>query len=201
MLPLSQNAANGWNPNPRLNVGATCCFTEVSQTSLQDALAEQTSSAREAASEQVALEKTRHLVASSSYSPILPTNPRLIRRVVNAWGMLDALKIQVQHDEPEDIMVRAAVFLVRFPTMTDELLGNAPPITVKEILDSNYDGPWSHPEVLAVLTAEDGELIEPAKLGRCLGRQYRARRPEISHEVAAPRRKPVRPRTRIRRRR
>ncbi|HMT85430.1 MAG TPA: P-loop NTPase fold protein [Arachnia sp.] len=143
----------------------------------------QASAAREAASEQVVLDKTRHLLASAPYSSLLPTNPRLIRRVVNAWGMLDALKEQVNHDEAENIVVRAAVLLVRFPSMTDELLGNATPITVKEILANDYTGPWSHPDLRAVLTDDDGTLIEPERLGRCLGRQYRRRRPKVPHEL------------------
>ena len=151
------------------------------------------------ASEETAQERTRHLLAE--YAHILPANPRLIRRVVNAWGMLSWLNRHVTHSEPEDIMVRAAVFTVRFPTMTDELLGSAPPITVAEILDHDGTGPWAHPEVLAVLRDKDGDLIEPARLGRCFGRQYRDTPPELSRRPVPPRRKPVRPRTRIRRRR
>jgi hypothetical protein len=34
--PWSANASNGWNPNPRLNVGAAFCFSEDAQTAIAD---------------------------------------------------------------------------------------------------------------------------------------------------------------------
>lgn len=141
----------------------------------------QADAAQADASEQIATERTRHLLAS--YSHILPANPRLIRRVVNSWGMLDALNKHVSHNEPEDVVVRAAIFTVRFPTMTDELLVGTSPIRIDEILDPAYVGPWSQSEVLAVLRTENGQLIEPENLGRCFGRQYRELPPELVRSV------------------
>ncbi|MFT3944317.1 MAG: P-loop NTPase fold protein [Ancrocorticia sp.] len=136
--------------------------------------------AEAAASIEETAERTRHLI--TTYHQILPANPRLIRRVVNTWGMLTALRKHVRHSEEDDTLIRAAVFFVMFPTLTDELLSNKPLISVKDILDDlEYKGPWKHPDVLKVLHTTSGEIdkanlkpedfLEPRILARCYGRQ------------------------------
>ena len=135
--------------------------------------------AEAAASIEAVVEDTRHLI--TTYHQILPANPRLIRRVVNTWGMLTALRKHVRHSEEDDTLIRAAVFFVMFPTLTDELLSSKPLIGVKDILAKKYDGPWKHPDVLRVLQTTDDEIdeanlkpedfLEPRVLARCYGRQ------------------------------
>ena len=44
--------------------------------------------------------RAAHLL--TRYPELMPGNPRLIRRVVNAWGMLTALKDHVGHQHDAD---------------------------------------------------------------------------------------------------
>ena len=116
-----------------------------------------------------------HLLAS--YTMILPSNPRLIRRVANTWAMLEALKSHVAHDEPDDVVVRAAVIYVTFPSLVDALLDDARAPVVPAHADDpapEADGNslWLRPDVLSIITREDGTLAPPASIARCYGKAY-----------------------------
>lgn len=116
-----------------------------------------------------------HLLAS--YTMILPSNPRLIRRVANTWAMLEALKNHVGHDEPDDVVVRAAVIYVTFPSLVDALLDDVrAPVVPSRIDDpapeANGDSLWLRPDVLNIITREDGTLVSPESIARCYGKAY-----------------------------
>lgn len=126
------------------------------------------------AGEQAAEERTRHLLAA--YPLLMPSNPRLIRRVVNEWTMLEELRIHLGHSHDDETVIRAAVFLVRFPGLVETLTETARPISAEDIErgvgDAAADGRWARPDVLEVLRRHDGALIEPRSLGECFGRHY-----------------------------
>lgn len=116
-----------------------------------------------------------HLLAS--YTMLLPSNPRLIRRVANTWAMLEALKQHVGHDEPDDTVVRAAVIYVTFPSLVDALLDDVRAPTVPDRLDDSatevdHDSLWLRPDVLGIITREDGTLVSPESVARCYGKAY-----------------------------
>jgi hypothetical protein len=134
-------------------------------------LAEQERAADEAlaaASPQTAELREAHLL--SSYTAILPSNPRLIRRVANAWGMLDALKSHLGHGQSDDTIIRAAVLYVAFPSLVDSLL-DAPTAPAIPDLPSE-PSLWLRPDVLAVLTRANGTLVPPQSIARCYGKTY-----------------------------
>lgn len=87
----------------------------------------------------------------------MPANPRKIKRIANALGMLQAVRFHVGHTEDDDAMARAAILLVRFPVLAARLR-----------LDDRVNGKdpcWDLPGVRDVL---DGCSLE--SLARCLGR-------------------------------
>jgi hypothetical protein len=49
--------------------------------------------------------RSHHLL--HTYAGLLPANPRMIKRVANALGMLEAVRIHGQHAEDDDAMARA----------------------------------------------------------------------------------------------
>jgi hypothetical protein len=87
----------------------------------------------------------------------MPTNPRMIKRIANALGMLQAIRIHVRHAEDDDALARAAILLVRFPVLAAQLRVD------DELPDS--DPRWRLPSVLQV--RGDRSL---QSLARCLGR-------------------------------
>ncbi|HEY8472788.1 MAG TPA: P-loop NTPase fold protein, partial [Natronosporangium sp.] len=99
--------------------------------------------------------RSHHLL--HSYPSLMPANPRMIKRVANALGMLQAIRRHVQHTETDDAMARAAILLVRFPVLAARLRDD-------HRLDP-ADTLWSRPGVRAVL----GECSLES-LARCLGR-------------------------------
>ncbi len=126
--------------------------------------------ARVLASERSTKSRSAHLL--TAYPSIMPGNPRLIRRVVNTWGMLEALKMHVRHPHGDDVLVRAAVVFVRFPSLVDELLDEHSPAVIADVLRPKYKGNWARPDVLAVLQLADSSYVEPRVIGECYGRRY-----------------------------
>jgi WD40 repeat protein len=99
--------------------------------------------------------RSHHLL--HTYASLMPANPRMIKRVANALGMLQAIRIHVRHTEDDDAMARAAILLVRFPVLAARLR-----------LDDKVNGKdpcWNLPDVREVL---DGCGLD--SLARCLGR-------------------------------
>lgn len=62
----------------------------------------------------------RHLL--TEYGPTMPANPRLIKRVANTVGMLEALGAHLSHGVDDDTRMRAAILFVRFPSLVADLL-------------------------------------------------------------------------------
>jgi hypothetical protein len=137
-----------------------------------------------AASPSNVVHREAHLLAY--YAAILPSNPRLIRRVTNTWGMLEALKLHLGHDQPDDTMVRAAIVFVAFPTLVDRLLDEPLPPRPYEPAAGRAephanDADWLRADVLAVLTRDDGTRVAPESIARCFGKVYaRSRHPQPS---------------------
>jgi ABC-type multidrug transport system fused ATPase/permease subunit len=125
-----------------------------------------------AASPQTAELREAHLL--SSYTAILPSNPRLIRRVANAWGMLDALKSHLGHGQSDDTIIRAAVLYVAFPSLVDTLLDDPIAPNLPDRIEERPPEPnlWLRPDVLAVLTRANGTLVPPESIARCYGKTY-----------------------------
>ena len=92
---------------------------------------EKSSRALRAASPEVTEERRRHLLIT--YPALMPASPRLIRRVVNTWGMLETVKSHVGHQHDDDTVIRAAVFFVRFPSLVDELIDTQTPVPIHDL--------------------------------------------------------------------
>jgi KAP family P-loop domain len=92
-----------------------------------------------------------------TYAGLMPANPRMIKRIANALGMLRAIRTHVQHTEDDDAMARAAILLVRFPVLAARLR--------LDDLSNGTDPCWHLPCVRDVL---GGRSLE--SLARCLGR-------------------------------
>ena len=92
-----------------------------------------------------------------TYASLMPANPRMIKRIANALGMLEAVRLHVGHTEDDDAMARAAILLVRFPVLAARLR--------LDDLVNRTDTCWKLPGVRDVL---DGCSVEA--LARCLGR-------------------------------
>ena len=118
---------------------------------------------REASPEAVALRRD-HLL--QEYGTLMPANPRLIKRVANTFGMLLALKGHLGHSEDIDTVVRAAIMLVRFPSLVDELL-TAARLPAMLLSDATADSTWLQPDVRQLLAG-----CEVSRLARCYGREY-----------------------------
>jgi hypothetical protein len=99
--------------------------------------------------------RSNHLL--HTYADLMPPNPRMIKRIANALGMLQAIRLHVGHTEDDDTMARAAILLIRFPVLATRLR-----------IDDQLDGTdpcWRLPAVRNVL---GGRRLE--SLARCLGR-------------------------------
>ncbi len=134
--------------------------------------------AQAAADLELTKDREKHLL--NQYPTLLPANPRLIRRVVNMWGMLNELRSHVGHGHDDEELVRAAVFFVRFPTLVDELISTQTPPSPGDLLTDRWATPdpdttqWRRRDVLEVLRLGDGTYLAPKTLGECYGRQYPA---------------------------
>ena len=100
-------------------------------------------------------ERSHHLL--HTYASLMPVNPRMIKRIANALGMLRAVRIHVRHTEDDDAMARAAILLVRFPVLAARLR--------LDDLVNGKDPCWDLPGVRDVV----GECSLES-LARCLGR-------------------------------
>ena len=118
---------------------------------------------REASSEAMAGRRD-HLL--QEFPSLMPANPRLIKRVANTFGMLLAMKGYLGHNEDSDTIARAAIMLVRFPNLFDELIDAAtlPPTSPDK---ASEDSPWLRPDVQQVLLGTD--LV---RLARCYGHSF-----------------------------
>ncbi|MGH3917270.1 MAG: P-loop NTPase fold protein [Pseudonocardiaceae bacterium] len=116
---------------------------------------EQIDRVRQEATDEATDVRSEHLL--HTYPGLMPTNPRMIKRIANAVGMLRAIMIHVQHTEDDDAMARAAILLVRFPVLADRLR--------HDDLLNGTDPCWHLPGVRDVL---GGCSLE--SLARCLGR-------------------------------
>jgi WD40 repeat protein len=92
-----------------------------------------------------------------TYTGLMPANPRMIKRIANALGMLRAVQAHVRHTENDDAMARAAILLIRFPVLAAQLR--------LDDLPNGADPCWDLPGVRDVL----GECSLES-LARCLGR-------------------------------
>ena len=113
-----------------------------------------------------------------------PANPRLVTRVANAFGMLMALQLQLGRRDPEDLVARAAIMFVRFPTLVDQLLSEPDPPAIDPTTapaDNGGTSPWLRPDVQQVLRDQHGTPIDIVTLAGCYGREY-------APAVAAPQR-------------
>jgi hypothetical protein len=106
----------------------------------------------------------------------MPAYPRLIKRVANAFGMLRALDIHLGHHADPDTIARAAIMLIRFPSLADELLTEPqPPNTDPQHAEKDPRGstsPWLRPDVQQLLRSTTGDAIDPAAIASCYGRDY-----------------------------
>jgi hypothetical protein len=116
----------------------------------------------------------------------MPANPRLIKRVANAWGDAargpepPAPRPPPADHEPHDVLVRAAILFVRFPTLVDDLLTRPAPPTFEppaahQQRPAPPENPWLRPDVQQLLTRDDGTRVDIASVARCYGREYPAR--------------------------
>lgn len=99
--------------------------------------------------------RSHHLL--HTYASLMPANPRMIKRIANALGMLDVVRAHVRHTEDDDAMARAAILLVRFPVLAARL-------RLDDIVNDK-DPCWNLPGVRDV---RDKCSLE--SLARCLGR-------------------------------
>ncbi len=114
------------------------------------------------------------------YTPLMPANPQLIKRVANAFGMLLALGLHLGHHEDEDTVARAAILLIRFPTLVDDLLSAPDPPMLDPPAEpspagSSATGPassWLRRDVQQVLRRADGSRVDITRIARCYGRHY-----------------------------
>lgn len=166
--------------------------TEPARDAATDAAATE---AQAASSEDSTRRREEHLL--SQYATIVPANPRLIRRVANAWAMLEALKLHLQHDQPDDVVVRAAILFVQYPSLVDVLLDattppnlNAPAPQERE--EPEHPGPqghphgagdvggdaagdsgaWARPDVSALLRRPDGTQVRITSVAVCFGKVF-----------------------------
>ncbi|HEU5157177.1 MAG TPA: P-loop NTPase fold protein [Streptosporangiaceae bacterium] len=94
-----------------------------------------------------------------TYASLMPANPRMIKRIANTLGMLQAVRYHVGHTEDDDAMARAAILLVRFPVLANRLR--------LDDLVNGKDPCWDLPGVRDVLGG-----CGLASLARCLGRAH-----------------------------
>jgi hypothetical protein len=99
--------------------------------------------------------RSEHLL--HTYAGLMPTNPRMIKHIANALGMLRAIRTHVRHTEDDDALARVAILLIRFPLLAARLRFDD--------LSHGTDPCWQLPGVRNVL----GECSLES-LARCLGR-------------------------------
>jgi hypothetical protein len=122
--------------------------------------------ARKATDEKAINAVRQHLLMDPRYTSIMPRNPRLVKRVANAYGMVRALRDHVGHRESDDVMIRAATLLVRFPSLIDDLLFAPEPPSIAALGPPTTSG-WQRGDVRQVVGT-----CSPESLARCFGREF-----------------------------
>lgn len=124
----------------------------------------------------------------TTYSSLMPPNPRLIKRVANTWSMLLAVQSHLNVGRwrtapPDDLLVRAAIMFVRFPTLVDELLSCATLPSTDGTRGSGTTGsPWHRPDVQELLTTSRGVRIPLEEIAQCYGRTFPEKKGRHSRE-------------------
>lgn len=138
---------------------------------------------KEDTSETATNARIAHLL--TQYGSLMPANPRLIKRIANAWGMLKAVHLHMygpsSTGQSTDHIARAAIMFVRFPSLVDELLScAAPPSADPDVTQesSSTESPWLRPEIQQLLT--HGTRVQLSDIARCYGRQFAPARDESS---------------------
>ncbi len=110
------------------------------------------------------------------YAALMPANPRLVKRVANAFGMLLALDLHLGHHADTDTIARAAIMLIRFPKLVDELLTEPdPPTTNPQHADHDPRGtnsPWLRRDVQQLLRPTNGNPLNLTAIASCYGRTH-----------------------------
>jgi hypothetical protein len=105
----------------------------------------------------------------SDFADVMPANPRLIKRVVIALLMLQAIKDTIDHQENDNAVARAAILSVRFPTLASDIISDTRPSST--IANS---APWTRPDVTQLLSSGESKTVPLSQhvesVARCLGR-------------------------------
>lgn len=117
---------------------------------------------RRRSSEDYVRELTSHLM--TRYADQMPRNPRLIKRVANAWSMLQALQLSIGRVRSEQDLVAAAIVMTAYPTLLDTLL-HAP------VLPPDT-GVWRRPDVVDVRRLGRDACPALRDLAECFGRFF-----------------------------
>ncbi|MFV0427416.1 MAG: hypothetical protein ACK5KU_10335, partial [Beutenbergiaceae bacterium] len=93
----------------------------------------------------------QHLLAHTQWRELLPHNPRLIKRVANTWGMLREVDRHLGEASSDNALVRAAIFMVRFPELAASLRTRATePPSAKSSSPGAPNTIWDRTDVTAV---------------------------------------------------
>jgi len=131
----------------------------------RDRLAAEISRVQAEATAVAAEDRTRHLLAA--YHDVLPPNPRMIKRIANAWGMLLAVQSCTGHTETLDTMARAAILYVSYPDLLRAVRAgeNLSAIRSKLAEETGTDR-----RLERLLTRPDGSKVPLESIARCYGR-------------------------------
>jgi hypothetical protein len=121
---------------------------------------------RREATTAVTAARSEHLL--QAYATLMPANPRLVKRVANAFGMLLAIKSHTRHTEEDDAIARSAILLVRFPVLAEQLRTDHSAATHRDTT-SGTDDQWRRLDVRQVVGTHSLDT-----LARCLGRSTTA---------------------------
>ncbi|NJP96443.1 hypothetical protein HCN51_44635 [Nonomuraea sp. FMUSA5-5] len=131
----------------------------------RDRLAAEVSRVQAEATAAAAEDRARHLLAA--YHEVLPPNPRMIKRIANAWGMLLAVQSCTGHTETLDTMARAAILYVSYPNLLRAVRAGEDLSAVRRKL-AEETGTDRRLEQL--LTRPDGSKVPLESIARCYGR-------------------------------
>jgi WD40 repeat protein len=131
----------------------------------QDRVAAEVSRVQAEATDAASESRARHLLAR--YHDLLPPNPRLIKRIANAWGMLLAVQSSTGHDESLDTIARAAILWVGYPEVRTALAKDAGRANATELSTRLAE---SDPRLRRLLTRPDGSRVSLDSIARCYGK-------------------------------
>ena len=106
-----------------------------------------------------------HLLAR--YHDLLPPNPRLIKRIANAWGMLLAVQSSTGHGESLDTIARAAILWVGYPELRAALTRDAGSVNATELSKRLAE---SDSRLWRLLMRPDGSRVSLDSIARCYGK-------------------------------